>query len=288
MTLLWCIAILAPSSFLLKCWLAALGTVNIRTNLEETISPCWRPERTWMSTAKIRNQHPTGTRVSESLPRAAFSYRSSSPGSLTRGQVRSESTPFNREATPNDHKDGWPPFEDVNANLVRRFGQSHRRRLEILPCEERRQGRCQGLQSLLHQAYLLMGIFRQLWDRPSSTRSSHSTTLRQGEQSPHQVGELGAGPRHSMMGGLPHDRRAFFPFGSASKGSRPALLWLWVADPWRSRFTAVPRLGNEGFQNFHSQFIGRYNYSGLRFGLRLPAFSFTITCGNLTVGHFRL
>ena len=24
------------------------------------------------------------------------------------------------------------------------------------------------------------------------------------------------------------------------------------------------------------------------FGLRLPAFSFTITCGNLTVGHFRL
>ena len=89
-------------------------------------------------------------------------------------------------------------------------------------------------------------------------------------------------------GGLPHDRRAIFPFGSASKGARPALLWLWVADPWRSRFTAVPRLENEGFQNFHSQFIGRYNYSGLRFGLRLPAFSFTITCGNLTVGHFRL
>ena len=89
-------------------------------------------------------------------------------------------------------------------------------------------------------------------------------------------------------GGLPHDRRAIFPFGSASEGARPALLWLWVADPWRSRFTAVPRLENEGFQNFHSQFIGRYNYSGLRFGLRLPAFSFTITCGNLTVGHFRL
>ena len=89
-------------------------------------------------------------------------------------------------------------------------------------------------------------------------------------------------------GGLPHDRRAIFPFGSASKGARPALLWLWVADPWRSRFTAVPRLENEGFQNFHSQFIGRYNYSGLRFGLRLPAFSFTITCGNLTVGHFLL
>ena len=98
MTLLWCIAILAPSFFLLKCWLAALGIVNIRTNLEEVISPCWRPERTWMSTAKIRNQHPTGTRVSESLPRAAFSYRSSSPGSLTRGQARSESTPFNRES----------------------------------------------------------------------------------------------------------------------------------------------------------------------------------------------
>ena len=50
----------------------------------------------------------------------------------------------------------------------------------------------------------------------------------------------------------------------------------------------MPRLENEGFQNFHSQFLGRYNYSGLRFGLRLPAFSFTITCGNLTVGHFRL
>ena len=61
-----------------------------------------------------------------------------------------------------------------------------------------------------------------------------------------------------------------------------------MADPWRSKFTAVPRLENEGFQNFHSQFIGRYNYSGLRFGLRLPAFSFAITCGNLTVGHFRL
>ena len=61
-----------------------------------------------------------------------------------------------------------------------------------------------------------------------------------------------------------------------------------MADPWRSKFTAVPRLENEGFQNFHSQFIGRYNYSGLRFGLRFPAFSFTITCGNLTVGHFRL
>ena len=29
LTLLWCIAILAPSFFVLKCWLAALGTVNI-------------------------------------------------------------------------------------------------------------------------------------------------------------------------------------------------------------------------------------------------------------------
>ncbi len=37
-----------------------------------------------------------------------------------------------------------------------------------------------------------------------------------------------------------------------------------MADPWRSKFTAVPRLEDEGFQNFHSQFIGRYNYSGLR------------------------
>ena len=34
MTLLRCIAILAPISFLLKCWLAALGIVNIRTSLE--------------------------------------------------------------------------------------------------------------------------------------------------------------------------------------------------------------------------------------------------------------
>ena len=78
----------------------------------------------------------------------------------------------------------------------------------------------------------------------------------------------------------------------------------------------MPRLGNDGFQNFHLQFIGRYNYSwttfwttapcifvynctwqhyswtfsftiacgnitvGLRLGLRLPAFSFTIACGN--------
>ena len=61
-----------------------------------------------------------------------------------------------------------------------------------------------------------------------------------------------------------------------------------MADPWRSEFTAVPRLENEGFQIFFPKFVGRYNYSGLRLGLRLPAFSFTITCGNLTVGHFRL
>ena len=61
-----------------------------------------------------------------------------------------------------------------------------------------------------------------------------------------------------------------------------------MADPWRSRFTAVPRLENEGFQIFFPKFVGRYNYSGLRLGLRLPAFSFTFTCGNLTVGHFRL
>ncbi len=90
-----------------------------------------------------------------------------------------------RKPTPNDHKDGWPSFEDVNTNLVRRFGQSHRKRLEILPCEERRQGRCQGLQSLLHQAYFFVGIFRQLWDRPGSTRSSNSTALQRGEQSSH-------------------------------------------------------------------------------------------------------
>ena len=50
-----------------------------------------------MSTAKIRNQHPTGTRVSGSLPRTAFNCRSSSTGSLTRCQARSESTLFNRE-----------------------------------------------------------------------------------------------------------------------------------------------------------------------------------------------
>ena len=89
-----------------------------------------------------------------------------------------------------------------------------------------------------------------------------------------------------------------------------------MADLWQSRFKAVPRLGNDGFQNFHLQFIGRYNCSwttfwttapcifvyncmwqhyswtfsftiacgnitvGLRFGLRLPAISFTIACGN--------
>ena len=41
-----------------------------------------------MSTAKIRNQHPTGTRVSESLPRTAFSYRSSSPGYKRSSEIR--------------------------------------------------------------------------------------------------------------------------------------------------------------------------------------------------------
>ena len=78
----------------------------------------------------------------------------------------------------------------------------------------------------------------------------------------------------------------------------------------------MPRLGDDDFQNFHLQFMGRYNYSwttfwttascifvyncmwqhynwtfsftiacgnitvGLRFGLRLLAFPFTIACGN--------
>ena len=107
-----------------------------------------------------------------------------------------------------------------------------------------------------------------------------------------------SGPKALDEGGLPHDRRAIFPFGSASKGARPALLWLWVADPWRSRFTAVPRLENEGFQNFHSQFIGRYNYSWTMFWTTASCvfvynymwqpyswtFSFTIACGNITVG----
>ena len=107
-----------------------------------------------------------------------------------------------------------------------------------------------------------------------------------------------SGPKALDEGGLPHDRRAIFPFGSASKGARPALLCLWVADLWQSRFTAVPRLGNEGFQNFHLQFIGRYNYSWATFWTTASCvlvynwmwqsyswtFSFTIACGNITVG----
>ena len=67
-----------------------------------------------------------------------------------------------RKPLPMTTKMGDLPLKILNTNLVRRFGQSHRRRLEILPCEERRQGRCQGLQSLLHQAYFFVGIFRQL------------------------------------------------------------------------------------------------------------------------------
>ena len=65
-----------------------------------------------MSTAKIRNRHPTGTRVSESLPRTAFSYRSSSPESLIRGQARSESTPFkSRKPLPMTTKMGDLPLK---------------------------------------------------------------------------------------------------------------------------------------------------------------------------------
>ena len=49
-----------------------------------------------------------------------------------------------------------------------------------------------------------------------------------------------------------------------------------MADPWRSRFTAVPRLENEGFQNFHSihwplqlQLDYVLDYGFLRFRLQL-------------------
>ena len=226
-----------------------------------------------MSTAKIRNQHPTGTRVSESLPRTAFSYRSSSPRSLIRGQARSESTPFNQE----NHSQ-WPtkmgdlPLKMSIQIWSEDLAKAHRRRLEILPCEERRQGRCQGLQSLLHQAYFFVGIFRQLWDRPGSTRSSNSTALQRGEQSSHQVGELGAGPRHSMRE-LPHshlpelfgqeldrplgaiwDWRAYFSSALLRNALAPHCCDFGWLISWPSRFTAVPRLGNDDFQNFHLQF----------------------------------
>ena len=297
MTLLWCIAILAPSFFSIKM-------------LARSSRHCEYPDQSRGSHFTMltpRENLDVDSEDSEPAPHRHSGFRVVAEGGLQLSQfltrISNKRSSEIRVYSFQSRKplpmttDGWPSFEDVNTNLVRRFGQSRRRRLEILPCEERRQGRCQGLQSLLHQAYFLMGIFRQLWDRPSSTRSSHSTTLRRGEQSPHQVGELGAGPRHSMRGWLPHDR-AIFPFGSASKGARPALLWLWVADPWRSRFTAVPRLENEGFQNFHSQFIGRYNYSWTTFWTTASCvfvynymwqpyswtFSFTIACGNITVG----
>ena len=59
-----------------------------------------------------------------------------------------------------------------------------------------------------------------------------------------------------------------------------------------------PRLRNDGFQNFHLQFIGRYNYSWTTFGSTAPyfsvynciwerysrTFSFTIACGIIAVG----
>jgi len=54
------------------------------------------------------------------------------------------------------------------------------------------------------------------------------------------------------------------------------------------RIHSCAALRKRRLSEFFPKFVGRYNYSGLRLGLRLPAFSFTITCGNLTVGHFRL
>ena len=150
------------------------------------------------------------------------------------------------KTTPNDHKDGWPSFEDVDTNLVRGFGRSYRRRPEILPCEEPRQGRCEGLQSVLHQAHFRLGIFWQLWDRPSSTRSSNSTTLWRGERSSHQVGKLGEGTRHSLSKRVAHDLRAIFSLQLCSDGWPPHIAVTLGADLWRSNRTALPRRGNEG------------------------------------------
>ena len=124
---------------------------------------------------------------------------------------------------------------------------------------------------------------------------------------------------------LPHDRRAYFPSALLRNALAPHCCDFGWLISGRPRFTAVPRLGDDGFQNFRLQFMGRCNYSwttfwttascffvyncrwqhyswtfsftiacsnitiGLRFGLRLLAFSFTIACGNaaLLIGKSR-
>ena len=99
MTLLWCIAILAPSSFSIKmlarssrhCEYPDQSRGKSFHHADAQREPGCRQRRFGTST-------PQELGFQSRCRGTAFSYRSSSPGSLIRGQARSESTPFNQES----------------------------------------------------------------------------------------------------------------------------------------------------------------------------------------------
>ena len=290
MTLLWCIATLAPSFFSIKM-------------LARSSRHCEYPDQprgSHFTMLTPRENLDVDSEDSEPAPHRHSGFRVVAEGGLQLSQFltrisnkrSSEIRVYSfqsRKPLPMTTKMGDLPLKMSIQIWSEDLAKAIEDGLKSCHVKSADKDDAKDYKSLLHQAYFLMGIFRQLRDRPGSTRSSHSTTLRRGEQSPHPGWRTWSGPKaldeggHLMIGGH------FFPFGSASKGACPALLWLWVADLWQSRFTAVPRLGNEGFQNFHLQFIGRYNYSWTTFWTTASLrFRFTIACGNITVGHFRL
>ena len=163
MTLLWCIAILAPSFFSIK--------MSARSSRH-----CEYPDQSRGSHFTMltpRENLDVDSEDSEPAPHRHSGFRVVAEGGLQLSQFltrisnkrSSEIRVYSfqsRKPLPMSTKMGDLPLKMSIQIWSEDFGQSHRRRLEILPCEERRQGRCQGLQSLLHQAYFLMGIFRQL------------------------------------------------------------------------------------------------------------------------------
>ena len=87
---------------------------------------------------------------------------------------------------------------------------------------------------------------------------------------------------------LPHDRRAFFPSALLRNALAPHCCDFGWLISGRQDSQLCHAWETTAFRIFIYNSLAVTITVGLRFGLRLPAFSFTIACGNITVGHFRL